>query len=63
LAINKIYPGCDSAVADIPDGAVVMIGGFGSQGGLPINLIAALGKQAHILKEAAPDLTAIKNKR
>ncbi len=55
MAVNKIYGSCDSAVADIPDGAVIMIGGFGSFGGLPINLIVALAKQG------AKDLTVIAN--
>ncbi|OGO31377.1 MAG: hypothetical protein A2Z29_10290 [Chloroflexi bacterium RBG_16_56_11] len=35
---------CDEAVADIFDGATVMVGGFGSFGGLPVNLIAALSR-------------------
>lgn len=55
MATNKIYSSCDSAVADIFDGAVIMIGGFGSYGGLPINLIVALAKQG------AKNLTVIAN--
>jgi 3-oxoacid CoA-transferase A subunit len=55
MAINKVFSSCDSAVADIFDGASIMIGGFGSYGGLPINLIVALAKQG------AKDLTVIAN--
>jgi 3-oxoadipate CoA-transferase, alpha subunit len=55
MAIKKVFPSCDSAVADIFDGAVIMIGGFGSWGGLPVNLIVALAKQG------AKDLTIIAN--
>ena len=39
--INKKYPSVAAAVADIPDGATVMIGGFGASGS-PIELIHAL---------------------
>ena len=49
--INKIYESMDAAVADIPDGATVMIGGFCP--GTPYNLIAALHRQG------AKDLTII----
>jgi len=52
---NKIFTNCDEAVADIFDGATVMIGGFGSFGGLPIDLIQALAKQG------ANNLTIIAN--
>ena len=31
------------AVADVPDGAKVMIGGFGGAGGQPTRLMLALG--------------------
>jgi 3-oxoadipate CoA-transferase alpha subunit len=55
LAINKIFPSCDEAVADVFDNATIMIGGFGSFGGLPINLILALAKQG------AKNLTIIAN--
>ena len=41
MAINKVIPSCDEAVADIPDGATIMTGGFGLCG-IPENLIAAL---------------------
>ncbi len=46
MTANKIYKTCAEAVADIPDGATIMVGGFGSYGGLPINLIVALAGQA-----------------
>ena len=55
MTTNKIYTNSDEAVADIFDGATVMIGGFGSFGGLPINLIQALAKQG------ARNLTVIAN--
>src|ERR1700693_744408 len=39
--MNKVIATSDAAVADIPDGATAMIGGFGLCG-IPENLIAAL---------------------
>jgi 3-oxoacid CoA-transferase subunit A len=39
--VNKVIPSLDEAVADIPDGARLMLGGFGLCG-IPENLIAAL---------------------
>ncbi len=39
--MNKVVASVDTAVADIPDGATVMVGGFGLCGN-PENLIAAL---------------------
>src|SRR3954471_4391960 len=41
MSLNKIVPGADEAVRDIPDGAVLAIGGFGLCG-IPENSIAAL---------------------
>jgi len=41
----KFYPSAESAVADIPDGASVMIGGFGVTG-VPFTLIKALADRA-----------------
>ena len=42
--MNKIFPNAESAVADITDGAVIMIGGFGVTG-VPFTLINALAQQ------------------
>src|SRR3981081_3974731 len=39
--MNKVIATSDAAVADIPDGATVMVGGFGLCG-IPENLIAAV---------------------
>lgn len=39
--MNKVFASAEAAVADIPDGSTVMIGGFGLCG-IPENLIAAL---------------------
>ena len=55
MPTNKVCTSLHHAVADVFDGATIMIGGFGSFGGLPINLIVALAKQG------AKDLTVIAN--
>jgi 3-oxoacid CoA-transferase A subunit len=55
VAVNKVFSSCDEAVVGIFDGATVMVGGFGSFGGLPINLIIALSRQG------AKNLTVIAN--
>jgi 3-oxoadipate CoA-transferase alpha subunit len=52
--IDKQFPSVADAVADIPDGATVMIGGFGASGS-PIELIHAL------IDHGAGDLTVINN--
>ncbi len=52
--MNKLYPSADAAVADIEDGATVMIGGFGLCG-IPEDLIAAL------VRRNARNLTTISN--
>jgi len=52
--IDKRYPSVAEAVADIPDGATVMVGGFGASGS-PIELIHAL------IDHGARDLTVINN--
>ena len=55
MTVNKIFKSCNEAVADIFNGATVMVGGFGSFGGLPVNLILALANQG------AKNLTVIAN--
>jgi 3-oxoadipate CoA-transferase alpha subunit len=52
--IDKRCPSVAEAVADIPDGATIMIGGFGASGS-PIELIHAL------IDHGARDLTVINN--
>ena len=52
--IDKIVPSVDAAVADIPDGATIMIGGFGTAG-MPSALIDAL------IRQGARDLTIVNN--
>ena len=52
--INKKCPSVAEAVADIPDGAVVMVGGFGASGS-PVELIHAL------IDHGATGLTVINN--
>lgn len=51
---QKIYPDLDAAVADIPDGARIMFGGFGGAG-FPNNLIQALARKG------TKNITAISN--
>jgi 3-oxoadipate CoA-transferase alpha subunit len=52
--INKIVRSVADAVADIPDGATVMIGGFGTAG-MPSELIDAL------IEQGARNLTIVNN--
>ena len=52
---NKVLETFDEAVADIPDGSSLMLGGFGPPG-MPQNLIGAL------LRRGAKDLTVIVNR-
>jgi 3-oxoadipate CoA-transferase alpha subunit len=52
--IQKEVASLQAAVADIADGATVMIGGFGTAG-LPNELVGAL------LEQGAKDLTIINN--
>lgn len=52
--IDKTVAGVADAVADIPDGATVMIGGFG-RAGQPVELIDAL------IAQGAKDLTIVNN--
>ena len=43
--MNKVYATAAEAIADVDDGAVIMFGGFFSNGS-PTNLILALGEGA-----------------
>jgi 3-oxoacid CoA-transferase subunit A len=52
--MNKIFPSADAALADVPDGATLMVGGFGLCGN-PENLIGALHRKG------VRDLTIISN--
>ena len=52
--MNKIVPGLCEALADIPDGAVILIGGFGGSGN-PHNLIDGL------VQRGTKDLTVVSN--
>ncbi len=51
---KKLYASLDEAVADIPDGAQIMFGGFGGAG-FPNNLIQALARKG------TKNITAISN--
>jgi 3-oxoacid CoA-transferase subunit A len=44
MSLNKVFASADEAVADINDGATIMVGGFGLCG-IPENLIHALVKK------------------
>ena len=52
--INKIFPSAEAALADVPDGATVLIGGFGNAG-MPAKLIDCL------IAQGARDLTVVNN--
>jgi len=52
--IDKLQPSPAAALADVPDGATVMIGGFG-EAGLPQELVSAL------LDQGARELTVVNN--
>jgi 3-oxoacid CoA-transferase A subunit len=52
--INKVFENADQAIADIPDGATLMLGGFGLCG-IPENCISAL------LRKNIKNLTCISN--
>jgi len=52
--INKVVASADEAVADIPDGALLVLGGFGLCG-IPENLIAAL------VRKGVRNLTCVSN--
>ena len=55
MSSRKILSSLSEAVADIPDGAVIMLDGFAGPGGTPQNLIRALRDHG------ARDLTIISN--
>ena len=42
--VNKVFPNADAAIADVPDGATIMVGGFGLCG-IPENLIEAVRRK------------------
>ena len=52
--MNKVFPNADASVADLPDGATIMVGGFGLCG-IPENLIEA------VRQRGTKDLTVISN--
>src|SRR6201985_862856 len=52
--MNKVFINADDAIKDIPDGATIMLGGFGLCG-IPENSISAL------VKKGVKDLTCISN--
>jgi len=52
--MNKIFPNADAAIADLPDGACIMVGGFGLCG-IPENLIDA------VRRKGTKNLTVISN--
>jgi len=54
MSMNKVFASADDAVADIQDGATIMVGGFGLCG-IPENLIRAL------VKKGVKNLTTISN--
>jgi 3-oxoadipate CoA-transferase alpha subunit len=53
--INKVINSFDEAVADIFDGAVVLMGGFGPANGTPSNLLRA------VVKRGVTNLTLVAN--
>src|SRR6201993_4744876 len=54
MSMNKVFASADEAVADIKDGATIMVGGFGLCG-IPENLIRAL------VHKGTKNLTTISN--
>ena len=55
MAINKIVASADEAVADIHDGAVILVGGFGNIANTPSCLLTAVSKLP------VKNLTAVSN--
>ena len=54
--MNKVVPSAEAAVADIPSGATLMLGGFGLCG-IPENLIHALVKKTAAAASPASTLS------
>ena len=54
LTSDKVYPSSRAAVADIPDGATILLGGFGGAG-IPENLLVAMADHP------ARELTVVTN--
>ena len=54
IMINKVVQNAKTAIADIPDGAILMLGGFGLCG-IPENSITAL------IESGVKNLTCISN--
>jgi len=55
MPINKIVSSFDEAVADIQDGAVLLVGGFGTVASIPVCLLEA------IARKGVKNLTAVAN--
>ena len=53
--MNKVLASAELAVADVPDGATILCGGFGCVGGVPASLFKALAKRP------VKDLTIVGN--
>jgi 3-oxoadipate CoA-transferase, alpha subunit len=54
MGLTQIFTDAGAALADIPDGSTVLIGGFG-MAGMPVTLIDAL------IRQGAKDLTVVNN--
>ena len=54
LTFDKVYPSSKTAIADIPDGATILLGGFGGAG-IPENLLVAMADHP------ARELTVVTN--
>ena len=54
LTSDKVYPSSRAAISDIPDGATILLGGFGGAG-IPENLLVAMADHP------ARDLTVVTN--
>jgi 3-oxoacid CoA-transferase subunit A len=56
MSVNKVFPSFAAAVADVPDGATIMFGGFVGKPGSPTYLIRALRDKG------ARELTTVSNR-